>query len=247
MKRRRSGIAETGEREIEHKSPSGAYRLVVTSHPTGKGTWAYTKGRVYRGDTLLATVCRNYSPFLFAWVEGHENGNDYLVCGENYQGQTLVNLSNGSKTSFLPKAAEQGHGFCWAGVSPSPNGKYLMVDGCYWACPFEVVLYDFSEPEKMPWTEVLRAEGSFKGWSDDGRCELGVRWEEVDLPGHPLHGKKLEDVTCEQMDEIEEYATARNVPVDPNTGDRGWVEKWKTHIICDEVTIVDTITGTVEM
>ena len=69
---------------VEHLSPSGKYRLVVTRHGTGPGTWNYSKGRVYRktnagGWELFAEICRNYGSFPFAWVEGHKDGDDYLV------------------------------------------------------------------------------------------------------------------------------------------------------------------------
>ena len=74
---------QQGEPE-EHDSPSDKYRLVVTRHGTGPGTWNYSKGRVYRktsagGWELFAEVCRNYGDFPFAWVEGHKDGDDYLV------------------------------------------------------------------------------------------------------------------------------------------------------------------------
>ena len=43
----------------EHVSPSGRYRLTVTAHKTGRGTWAYTKGVMFGGDRKIETVHRN--------------------------------------------------------------------------------------------------------------------------------------------------------------------------------------------
>jgi len=36
--------------------------------------------------------------------------------------------------------------FCWgACVDVSPDGKYILVDGCIWACPYEWKIYDISD------------------------------------------------------------------------------------------------------
>lgn len=132
----------------EQLSPSGKYKLVLTSFSTGKGTWSYRQGQVYTqgSDTPIATVQRNYHSFPFLFVEGHPNGHDYLVCGEDYQGQTVIELDTGRRRDELPDAAKKGHGFCWAGFEFVPSMQALLVDGCYWAAPYEFRFYDFTDP-----------------------------------------------------------------------------------------------------
>jgi hypothetical protein len=74
-------------------SPSGKYRLVVTSYTTG------TLGvitRVADGEEI-ARVDRNYHSFEHTWIEDHPSGHDYLVCGEDYQGQTVIELDTGAR------------------------------------------------------------------------------------------------------------------------------------------------------
>jgi hypothetical protein len=131
----------------ESLSPSGRYKLVVTLFSTGPGTWNYSQGTVYRlgSDEPLAVVQRNYARFPFLFVEGHPKG-DFLVCGENYQGQTVIELTTGRRRDELPETANKGFGFCWAHYEWIPSMQALLVDGCFWACPYEYRFYDFSDP-----------------------------------------------------------------------------------------------------
>lgn len=132
----------------ERFSPSGKYKLVTTSFTTGGGSWNYTQGQVFAkdSDTPIATVRRNYSAFPYLFVEGHPNGHDYFVAGEDYQGQTVIELDTGKRLDVLPEAAHRGHGFCWGGYEWVPSMQALLVDGCYWACPYEFRFYDFADP-----------------------------------------------------------------------------------------------------
>jgi hypothetical protein len=130
----------------EFQSPSGRYRLELRQYSQGEGYWSYSEGSVFKGDQLIGVVQRNYGSFPTEWVEGHPNGHDYLVCGEDYQGQTVIELDTGNRRDYLPEEAEDGFGFCWADAKWVPEHQVLLVDGCIWACPYEHHLYDFSDP-----------------------------------------------------------------------------------------------------
>lgn len=138
------------DRREEHLSPSGKYKLVVTPYATKPGCWGYTQGLVYTvgSDTPIAEIQRNYSAFPFLFVEGHPNGHDYLIGGEDYQGQTVIELDTGARRDFLPEAAAKGHGFCWASYQFEPSVQLLVVQGCFWACSYETCFYDFADPMK---------------------------------------------------------------------------------------------------
>jgi hypothetical protein len=137
-----------GEVRHEEVSPSGRYRLTVTPYETKKGSWSYTRGEVYRvsDGVKVGDVKRNYGCFPYCWMEDHVDGHDYLICGEDYQGQTFCQLDTGEQKSLIPDDAFEGFGFCWAGYRLLEDGKTLEVDGCYWACPYELRLYDVSDP-----------------------------------------------------------------------------------------------------
>ncbi len=137
----------------EYFSQSGKYILVITKQPTKPGCWDYSVGEVSLNSVLISTVNRNYSSFPFLFIEGHPNGHDYLVCGEDYQGQTVIELDTGKRLDFLPPEAEKGHAFCWADYEFDAASNLLVVEGCHWACPYEFRFYDFSNP-MLGWPEI---------------------------------------------------------------------------------------------
>lgn len=191
--------AGTETKAAEYSSPTGKYKLVVTHHQTRLGAWNYTKGLVYRGDDLVAEVLRNYASFDFAWAENHPNGHDYMLCGEDYQGQTVLELDTGERRDFLPDAAEEGFGFCFASYEFSPDLRVLAVDGCYWAAPYELRFYDFSDPLAGP-LPLLHVEHDSApgaeppGWVSDNtyKYSLYQRDEEGGWIPNPEYDKSRE-------------------------------------------------------
>lgn len=153
------GNAQPNPKEV--LSPSGKYKLVVTSFTSGPGTWNVTEGKVFKvdSDTPITSIRRNYSAFPYCFVEGHANGHDYLVGGSDYQGQTVIELDTGKRRELLPEEAKEGNGFCWGSYSYNVETQLLVVDGCYWACPYEFRFYDFSDPMNgWPLLEYLPAD-----------------------------------------------------------------------------------------
>ena len=174
---------------VEHVSPSGNFKLVITQHETSPGCWGYTKGRVYHhnGDNPIAEVRRNYSSFPFAWMEEHVDDYDYLICGEDYQGQTFVQLNTGKVVNNKSVGSDKGHGFCWASYRLLGDGKTLLVGGCYWACPYELKFFDVSDPMNG-WPE--RELPAALDYLDPDKSELKVEgglilWEEMDYVYKP--------------------------------------------------------------
>jgi hypothetical protein len=153
--------------EAVHMSPSGKYRLVVIDCD-GKQRWDFSRGMVYRGDQLIADVKRNYGIFHFGWAEGHPNGHDYLLCGEDYQGQTVIELDTGKRQDYIHESAHGGGGFCCAAYYPSPDRKLIVIDGCVWAAPYELLFRRFDDPMSLPWPLIDRATGEPQGWTEDG-------------------------------------------------------------------------------
>ena len=191
-------------REVE--SPCGRYRLRIESFKTGKGTWNYTKGTIFSNKTKkqIAAVHRNYSGFTYSWVAQEDKV--YLLTGEHYQGQTVVDCQTGEVWTTNPKDTD---GWCWVSHEPSPNGKIIAVNGCYWACPYHWRFFDFSDPSVTPLPEIdCEYLDHYEGdWLEDtvfvnrelGRfCpESGV--EEYDLDYEEC--KRLRELAKEKGDE----------------------------------------------
>jgi hypothetical protein len=136
----------------EHFSPSRKYKLTVVNYKTLPERGDYSLAKIYldQNERELFEVKRNYGHFPFCFVEKHPAGHDYLICGENYQGQTILELDTGKRIDYLPEGAKKGVGFCWTDISASIEKDVLAVEGCFWACPYAVRFIDFSEPMQPP-------------------------------------------------------------------------------------------------
>jgi len=138
----------------DYLSPNNKYRLVLTPYSTKKGCWNYTQGLVYHvgTDKPIFEIQRNYCSFPYSWID-HPNGHQYLICGADYQGQTVLELDTNTRLDFIPAEAKSGAGFCWSAHRFDPTTKILTVAGCIWACPYEFRFYDFSDPMSS-WQEI---------------------------------------------------------------------------------------------
>ncbi len=201
IENRFSQCTEVEDSIATHKSPSGGFLLTISRYTTGPDTWDYSRGIVRRlSGELIADIKRNYGHFWHAWVQ-HGNGCEYLLCGEDYQGYTVINLTTGHTASYFPEQGHQGFGFCWADVHPSPDGDILAVDGCYWAAPYEVVFYDFRNPDELPLAEIERIDSldTCDGWNPDGSFTL-VREIEV----RKSDGTPYDELPEEEQDRLDE-------------------------------------------
>jgi hypothetical protein len=164
-------------------SPSGLYELKTCSYSSVEpDTLGCCRGTVRRlsDQKIIADVKRNLPGFWYEWVE-HANGCEYLLCGEDYQGYSVVNLTKEDYHVFFPERGYDGRGFCWAQVMPSPDKLTLAVYGCFWAAPYDVRFIDFREPDLLPLPELGVVEGVEDGgrWVSNNtysmKCEIEVR------------------------------------------------------------------------
>lgn len=184
--------SSSGKVVDESIDPTGTYRLIVTQHKTKPGYTDFTKGVVYKDQEVIAVINRNYDYFPYAWVK-HPKGL-YLLCGEDYQNQTIVDLSTGEK-----KSTTDGY-FCWAEIIPSPTGELLAVTGCVWGAPYETLIYDFSDPMSLNWPILLVADNYYGDkettWDDDSITLIKDIYR-INLPGTQLHGKDSDNLSDE--------------------------------------------------
>lgn len=87
-----------------------------------------------------------------------------------------------------------GETFIWTGTHYNKNTKLPVVEGCFWACPFDLLVVDFSDPACVPYPEFFPndllkdidyGDKEFKYWneSDDlvARCFDNVANAYVDV------------------------------------------------------------------
>eukprot|EP01112_Ceratiomyxa_fruticulosa_P018057 TRINITY_DN5725_c0_g6_i1.p1 TRINITY_DN5725_c0_g6~~TRINITY_DN5725_c0_g6_i1.p1 ORF type:complete len:251 (-),score=49.72 TRINITY_DN5725_c0_g6_i1:332-1084(-) len=199
-------------------SPSGKYKLEINSFADPQ-YWAYTQGKIYGQErNLIAEVRRNYGGFKHTWLEGHKDGNDYLLCAADYQGQTMIRLNTGEVKHFVPLSAKYGWGFIWASVYPSNDKSLLAVVGCIWAGPYETKIFDVREPMSLPLPLLFKSEiDNFDGWTEHEipECKITGDLEVCDKQGSRLKGLTWNEISAL---EVEDEETA-------DSSDASW---WKT-------------------
>lgn len=126
--------------------------------------------RVVNGE-LVATLKCNDLRLFHAWIS--RDGHDYLLCAEDLEGQTVIDLTDGKIAGFTSRD----DGFIWAEFHPSPNQTRLAIVGCCWACPYEIVVYDFRSPLNLPLPVLGRFllpenNASFDGWLSETSFRL---------------------------------------------------------------------------
>jgi hypothetical protein len=136
------------EERFSELSPCGRYRLEVEGYATADlpdhASILVAVVREVASGAVVATVRRNDTRCFHAWVS--REGHDYLLLPEDLEGQTVVDLTTGRVEGFSsPEDA-----FIWVEFHPSTDASRLAVVGCYWACPYQVTVYDFRDPMSLP-------------------------------------------------------------------------------------------------
>ncbi|MBI1371498.1 MAG: hypothetical protein GC159_01870 [Phycisphaera sp.] len=190
------------DKRAVQSSPSGRYSVEITPHARDKNRWNVTKAVVSCGTEIVTTVLRNFGSFPMSWAERHPSGHDYLICGEDYQGQTVVELDTGRRADYIDPRAEKGWAFCWAAHFPTSDGKRLFVDGCYWACPYELVVYDFADPMALPYPELQRVGPGL--WETHGFDDEGAFTADINVDVRRSDGVLLDDLPDEEAEDLQD-------------------------------------------
>lgn len=141
----------------------------------------FTKIEVYKNDTdknatdeKICEYVRNEDRPLIEWIE--KDRIDYLICPEDFLGQSILDLTNRKLYSFSfeegAKAEYPAAEFIWWTVFPSPDKSKLAVYGCYWGSPWYTFVFDFSNPTSLPYPILFKEVdkspgGNLRGWKDD--------------------------------------------------------------------------------
>jgi hypothetical protein len=152
-------------------SPCGRYRLEIEEYAAEGSDFAIAIVRRMADGQEVATVKRNDSRCFYAWVS--RAGRDYLLFPEDLEGQTVIDLTGGQVASF----SSPDDPFIWAEYYPSPDRTKLAVVGCYWACPYQVTVYDFHDPLSLPLPKLAEFvlpenDAAFGKWVTEGAFQV---------------------------------------------------------------------------
>ena len=141
---------EKGEVETD-LSPSNKFRVDTTAFWLKDRNLELTKVEVYDQDAneKLFDFFVNEGGFFHGWAT--KNDINYLICAEDsFGGQTVADLTHRKMVGYSPDQ----DGFIWTDFHLSPDGQTLATIGCYWACPYVIKLFDFSDPMTLPLPEI---------------------------------------------------------------------------------------------
>lgn len=179
-------------REERHVSPCGTYMLLV------EGRGRYAVGVIYKKDEIIGRVHRNYGSFPFSWVCDHPaDGHDYLVCSENYTGQTIVRLDTGERVDY------RGTGWIWATHIVSSDKTEIACEGCHWGGEYRVKVFDFTDPMAKPGLPLFEGDGEVTTceWNSDGTLTHGYTYEHNLVFDKPEFDETEEELT--HMEKLE--------------------------------------------
>ena len=159
-------------------SPSGNYRLETSSFSQTKPNcnWSVTKVEIFENESneMAFLFFCNDDQFFYSWL--YHDDTEYFICAEDiFGGQTIIDLTKRKMVSYSPNE----DGFIWTDFHLSPNGKYLATIGCYWACPFVIKLFDFTNPLNLPLKEIkeiplLQNNEIIISWLDNFTIQLSL-------------------------------------------------------------------------
>lgn len=159
-------------------SPDGKFLLNITYYLSNNNNLSLTKVEIYDQEfnNKIFDFFVNYSSFFYGWLK--KGSIDYLICAEDiFGGQTIIDLTNKQIQGYSPNE----DGFIWTDFHLSPDGKILATIGCYWACPSEVKIFDFTNPMDLPLKELkefelLDNDEIILGWTDNETLQMkGVK------------------------------------------------------------------------
>jgi len=110
----------------------------------------------------------------------HQDGKKYLVFNKDMYGYCVLDLATKEVFDYFPaESFPEGETFIWCVLHYNPLNNIMAVEGCYWACPYSIVLVDFSHPMK----ECVQIDASdfiSPGYDKYGHIDF-VEWSGKDL------------------------------------------------------------------
>lgn len=163
------------------KSPSGKYTLELTPYVVKDARCPfYCVVEIVRtaDQERMGKIIRNESDFPFLFIEGYE-GKDYLLCAEDYQGFTIINITEGKKYDYIAEKSKRDLALRICDFYISPDKKVLAIEGHCKSKPNDIVetdeihFYKINEITKLPYQEVDKritfAYDKVIGWDTEER------------------------------------------------------------------------------
>lgn len=186
---------------LREVSPCKQYTLTASKHRSNvKGVYLRL---CVEHPTSETEIVLEGSSMTHAW----NPEKPYLILGCSSGEIVSLNLN----TSEIRRSISS---FLWEKVSFNSKGDFFVVQGSFWGCPSEVGLYEFHNPEHIPWPERDRFEGEFDSWLSPTTYLSFEVQERVCLEGHRLHGRLEEKLSSRTIEFLEREASRKGLALD---------------------------------
>ena len=200
------------EREKELDNGYSVKYYYYADEDNCKPGWAPEDGeicRLYHNEQPIFEWKNTDGRSRVADIIHHSDGNDYFIFDEDLYGYSVLELSSMKSMHYIPaesyaepEEATQ-ETFIWGDCFYNPETNLLAVNGCYWACPYSVIVLDFSNPmnpiEAEDWID-LHSE-CFVSNKDVGGIEF-VQWKNSKMVCR-ADGVALESLRIHEKVEVE--------------------------------------------
>ena len=137
------------------------------------------------GEKLFEHLTDKHHLHPFKKVIHHSNGHTYIAYHTDLYGISFFEVETGRRYDYIPEGQEHdyrdlsGESFIVCDIFYDRDSDMLACDGCYWACPNEIFVMDFSDPMNYD-PRMVRMHGEipmdyneyddidFLRWEDDG-------------------------------------------------------------------------------
>lgn len=171
-------------KEQEEKEISLGYRVKSVTYilqKMGRELPAYKQYLITpEGEEVHSWFLYDDHDFLtFVDIIVHSDGEKYFVYKECLYGYSVLRLRDDACMHYVPRGfvtpgeytVAIGESFIMTDFYYSKDNDMLAANGCFWACPSDVVVIDFKEPLKAPKTmlsfhQLIDPEYANDEWDD---------------------------------------------------------------------------------
>lgn len=128
---------------------SGTYNISIEKYSAkiGKYNRRGSRSFFFKGEEFIKEwYCIDDDAQFYSLII-HKNGREYLVFRQDLYGYSVLDIEKRSIMQFFPEySLDMGETFIWTDIHYNQANNILAVEGCYWAWPYSVQLFDFTDP-----------------------------------------------------------------------------------------------------
>lgn len=160
---------------------SGTYNISIEKYSAKIGEYNRRGSRsfFFKGEEFIKEwYCIDDDAQFYSLII-HKDGREYLVFKQDLYGYSVLDIEKRSIMQFFPEySLDTGETFIWTDIHYNQANNILAVGGCYWACPYSVQLFNFTDPmsETPVFVDIISCldgdydvyeELEFMAWEED--------------------------------------------------------------------------------